>query len=293
MNGIIIINKPEGFTSQDVVSKVKKILNTKKAGHTGTLDPLATGVLPVLLGEYTKLSKYLIEHEKKYIVSCKLGIRTETGDSEGNVIEQEEVLEKYLDEIYVKNVLKNFLGKQIQTPPMYSAIKVNGKKLYEYARAGEKVDVPTREIEIYDIKLLEINSETSEIVFEVFCSKGTYMRTLCEDIAKKIGTIGFMSSLKRTLVGKFPLEKSVDLDVLEKNRLNEEFLKDNIIKMEAIFNKLPKINLSSKKERLFFNGVMLMAENQDGVYNIYVGQKYLGLGTVKNKLLKRDIIIEE
>lgn len=293
MNGIIIINKPEGFTSQDVVSKVKKILNTKKAGHTGTLDPLATGVLPVLLGEYTKLSKYLIEHEKKYIVSCKLGIRTETGDSEGNVIEQEEVLEKYLDEIYVKNVLKNFLGKQIQTPPMYSAIKVNGKKLYEYARAGEKVDVPTREIEIYDIKLLEINSETSEIVFEVFCSKGTYMRTLCEDIAKKIGTIGFMSSLKRTLVGKFPLEKSVDLDVLEKNRLNEEFLKDNIIKMEAIFNKLPKINLSSKKERLFLNGVMLMAENQDGVYNIYVGQKYLGLGTVKNKLLKRDIIIEE
>lgn len=165
MQGILIINKPKGFTSQDVVSKVKKILNIKKAGHTGTLDPLATGVLPVLLGNYTKLSKYLIEHDKTYIAKVKLGKKSDTGDSEGNVVETQEVDLKNISEENVKNVLKSFLGKQKQIPPMYSAIKIDGKKLYEYAREGKKVDVEPRDIEIYDIKLLSINE--LEIEFEV------------------------------------------------------------------------------------------------------------------------------
>ena len=153
MQGILIINKPKGFTSQDVVSKVKKILNIKKAGHTGTLDPLATGVLPVLLGNYTKLSKYLIEHDKTYIAKVKLGQKSDTGDSEGNIIETQDVDLKNISEENVNNALKSFLGKQKQIPPMYSAIKVDGKKLYEYAREGKKVEVEPRDIEIYDIKL--------------------------------------------------------------------------------------------------------------------------------------------
>ena len=161
MQGVIIINKPEGFTSQDTVSKVKKILNIKKAGHTGTLDPMATGVLPVLIGNYTKLSKYLIEHDKTYVAKLKLGKKTDTGDKEGNIVEEKKVNLENLEN--VEKVLKTFLGKQTQIPPLYSAIKVNGKKLYEYARAGEKLEIEPRIIEIYNIKLLSIDKENLEI----------------------------------------------------------------------------------------------------------------------------------
>lgn len=185
MQGIIIINKPEGFTSQDVVSKTKKILNVKKAGHTGTLDPMATGVLPVLLGNYTKLSKYLIEHDKTYIAKLKLGKKTDTGDKEGNIIEEK--LFKSLEKEKIEGILKSFLGKQKQVPPVYSAIKVNGKKLYEYAREGKSIAVEPRDIEIYDIKLLDFKDD--EIEFEVKCSKGTYIRVLCENIAERLGTV--------------------------------------------------------------------------------------------------------
>jgi tRNA pseudouridine55 synthase len=187
MDGIIIINKPQGFTSQDVVSKTKKILNEKKAGHTGTLDPLATGVLPVLLGNYTKLSKYLIEHDKVYRAKIKFGEKRETGDLEGKVIEKSEI--KVQDEELIKKVLHSFLGKQMQKPPMYSAIKINGKKLYEYARAGEEIDVPEREIEIYKLEMISFNKENQELEIEVSCSKGTYIRVLCENIAEKLETV--------------------------------------------------------------------------------------------------------
>ncbi len=287
MQGVIIINKPEGFTSQDTVSKVKKILNVKKAGHTGTLDPLATGVLPILIGNYTKLSKYLIEHDKTYVAKLKLGKKTDTGDREGNIVEEKEVKLRNVEE-----VLKTFLGKQNQIPPIYSAIKINGKKLYEYARAGEKIEIEPRMIEIYDINLLSIDKEKLEIEFEVSCSKGTYIRVLCEDIAEKLGTVGYMSSLKRTLVDKFKIEDAIDFETLEENKNNNSFLNKNLIQMEDIFKNLSKIVLNKRKEDLFLNGVMLTFDNQDGVYNIYNHEnRYLGTGTVKNKLLKRDIII--
>ncbi len=287
MQGILIINKPKGFTSQDVVSKVKKILNIKKAGHTGTLDPLATGVLPVLLGNYTKLSKYLIEHDKTYIAKVKLGKKSDTGDSEGNVVETQEVDLKNISEENVKNVLKSFLGKQKQIPPMYSAIKIDGKKLYEYAREGKKVDVEPRDIEIYDIKLLSINE--LEVEFEVSCSKGTYIRSLCEDIAQKLGTIGYMSSLNRILVDRFSIEEAIDFETLEKMKDNVE---NKLITMEDVFSSLDKIKLNNRKKELFLNGVMLTFPLNDGIYNIYdVEENYIGLGTVKNNLLKRDIII--
>jgi len=169
MQGIIIINKPKGFTSQDVVSKTKKILNVKKAGHTGTLDPMATGVLPVLLGNYTKLSKYLIEHNKTYVATIKLGEKKDTGDQEGKKILEKSVNKNILINENIEKVLKSFLGKQKQIPPMYSAIKVDGKKLYEYARQGIEINIEPRDIEIYNIKLLNINIENAEIEFEVSC----------------------------------------------------------------------------------------------------------------------------
>lgn len=279
MNGIIIVNKPQGFTSQDVVSKIKKILNEKKAGHTGTLDPLATGVLPVLLGNSTKLSKYLIEHDKTYVAKIHLGQKTETGDNEGKVIEEKGVPELSVSK--VEDILKGFLGKQKQLPPMYSAIKVNGKKLYEYARNGETADIPEREIEVYSISL--ISFVNNEIEFEAKVSKGTYIRTLCEDIAKALGTVGFMTKLQRTVVDRFKIEDSYTFEQIEKGEYK-------LWTMEEIFKEFPKLNLNSRKKELFLNGVMLTFEVDEGIYNIYSEGKYIGLGIVRNSLLKRDIV---
>lgn len=283
MNGLLLIDKPQDFTSQDVVSKVKKILNVKKAGHIGTLDPMATGLLPILIGDYTKISKYLIEHDKTYIAKLKLGIKTDTGDITGKILEKQDV-SKISN---IEEIINSFKGIQKQTPPMYSAIKIDGKKLYEYAREGRKIEVPEREIEIYDIKLL--NANDGEIEFMVSCSKGTYIRVLCEDIARALGTIGTMSSLRRIVVDKFSIDDAYTFEKLENSKDNKSIL----IKMEDIFNDIDEINLNSKKLELFLNGVKLSVELEDGLYNIYSDNKYIGLGIVKNKLLKRDVVIGE
>ena len=286
MQGILIVNKPSGYTSQDVVSKVKKILNIKKAGHTGTLDPLATGVLPIMLGDYTKLSKYLIEHDKTYIAKVRLGEKSSTGDLEGEIIDKKAVDEKKLNPENVCKILNSFLGKQKQKPPIYSSIKINGKKLYEYARNGEKVEISERDIEIYNIELINISD--NEIEVKVSCSKGTYIRTLCEDIAQRLNTVGLMSYLNRIKVDRFEIKDAVTLEELEKEKENIE---NRLINMEDLFSNLNKIELDKRKTELFLNGVMLTYSKTDGLYNIYTENKYLGLGTIKNNLLKRDVII--
>ena len=188
MDGILIINKHKGCTSHDIVYKVKKMLN-EKVGHTGTLDPMATGVLPLLIGKGTLCSKYLINHDKKYKVRLKLGKETDTLDSEGKVVKEEQIPDNGLIKENVEKVLKTFIGKQEQIPPMYSAIKVKGKKLYEYARKGQEVKIEPRKIEIYNIELLNIDTSNKEIEFIVNCSKGTYIRSLCKDIAIKLDTV--------------------------------------------------------------------------------------------------------
>ena len=185
MDVIILINKPKEWTSHDIVNKVKKILN-EKVGHTGTLDPMATGVLPLLVGKGTLCSKYLINHNKTYKVKLELGKKTDTADTEGKIVEEKEVTNKMLEKTVIKEVLNKFLGKQEQIPPIYSAIKVNGKKLYEYARKGQTVKIKPRQIEIYSIELLSIDKKLKQIEFEVSCSKGTYIRSLCEDIGNKL-----------------------------------------------------------------------------------------------------------
>ena len=287
MNGILIVNKSKGYTSHDIVAKVKKITG-EKVGHTGTLDPLATGVLPILIGKGTLCSKYLMNHDKTYKVLLKLGIKKSTGDEEGEIIQEETIDEEILDERNVKIVLNSFLGEQMQIPPIYSAIKVKGKKLYEYARKGQKVEIEPRKITIYDIKLLKINKVSSEIQFEVSCSKGTYIRSLCEDIAQKIGTVGYMKELQRTRVGTFTIEQSVLAEDLTK-----ETIEKYMITIEKLFKDLENIELNEKKLQLFLNGVKLSSDLKDGIYKIYSNQQFIGIGVLKNNLLKRDIIMNE
>lgn len=297
MDGIIIINKTKGCTSHDIVYKIKKMLN-KKVGHTGTLDPMAEGVLPILIGKGTQLSKYLINHDKKYIVELQLGIKTDTADSEGKVIEEKTVNKTKLSKENITNVLQTFIGKQEQIPPIYSAIKVNGKKLYEYARKGQEVELKPRQIEIYDIKLIDYSMDEKQIKFEVFCGKGTYIRSLCEDIATKFETVGYMKSLKRTQVGNFKIDNSITIEELKnliENNENidiDDILKNKIITVEEIFEKFQSINLDEKKLEMFLNGVMLTQNLDEGVYKIYnKNSEFIGTGTIKNKLLKRDIIL--
>lgn len=286
MDGIIVVNKEKGCTSHDLVSKVKKIVK-EKVGHTGTLDPLATGVLPLLIGKGTLCSKYLINHNKEYIAVLKLGVSTDTIDSEGKVLEEKEVDSSILEKTNAEKILSGFVGKQIQEPPIYSAIKVNGKKLYEYARKGESVEIPKREIEIYDMELRGINKIENEIEFKVKCSKGTYIRSLCFDLAKKLGTIGYMKDLKRLKVGEFSIENSITIN----EQTTKEDIEKNIITIEELFKNKEKIELDTKKLILFLNGVKLNYNNKNEVYRIYSSNKFIGLGTIKNNILKRDIII--
>ena len=292
MNGILIINKEKGCTSHDIVYKVKKIFN-EKVGHTGTLYPLAEGVLPILIGKGTLCSKYLINHDKKYVVNLALGQKTETADLEGKIIEEKNIPDKSLTQSKIEKVLKSFIGKQQQMPPIYSAIKVNGKKLYEYARKGQNVEIKPREIEIYDIKLINIDAQKKQIQFEVFCGKGTYIRSLCEDIAEKLETVGYMESLKRIQVGDFKIEESSKIQELEENKEDTKYLESKIISVEEIFKNKEKIKLDDKKMQLFLNGVKITQNQENDIYRIYdKNEKFIGIGIIQDKLLKRDIILD-
>lgn len=284
MNGVIVIDKEKGYTSHDVVNIIRKTLNIKKVGHTGTLDPNATGVLPVLIGEATKISKYLIEHNKTYIAEITLGEKRTTGDMEGEILETKQIPE--LTKEKIDKVLKELLGKQKQKPPIYSAIKINGKKAYEYARKGKEIEINEREIEIYKINLLHYEKDT--ITFEVNCSKGTYIRVLCEDIAEKLGTVGYMKNLRRTEVDKFNLEQAVTIEEIKEKT---DIVEQKIISVEEIFNNNEKIQLNEYKLNLFLNGVKLTYNKPNGVYRVYNNDKFIGLGVIENKLLKRDVII--
>ncbi len=298
INGIIIINKEKEYTSNDVVRIVKKITKTK-VGHTGTLDPNATGVLPLLLGEGTKVSKYLINHNKEYEAVLQLGKKTETADGEGIVIEEKEVLPQMLKKEFVEETLNSFIGVQNQVPPMYSAIKVNGRKLYDYARSGQTVEVKARRIEIYNIKLIKIDEKEKQIFFRVSCSKGTYIRTLCENIAEKLGAVGYMKELNRTKVGDFKIEDSIKVKELEENILKHNLSK--IITIEELFKEKEKVELTDNEIKKYLNGVQIPVNeiysktnnnNNEEICRVYYKNKFIGLGVIKNEKLKRDIVIQ-
>ena len=216
MDGIILINKSAGMTSHDVVNKLRKILHTKKVGHCGTLDPDATGVLVVCINKATKVLQFLTSESKEYVATLNLGVSTDTYDASGKVLETKEY--QKIDDDKIIACLKSFIGKQEQKPPLYSAIKIKGKKLYEYARSGENVEVPTRVVTIDYIDVLEIKENL--IKFKVGCSKGTYIRSLCFDIAAKLGYPGHMQDLIRTKSGKFALNDCFTLEEIEAGKFN-------------------------------------------------------------------------
>ena len=291
MDGVILINKEKEYTSNDVVQIVKHIFNCK-TGHTGTLDPNATGILPILLGHGTKISKYLINHDKVYEATLQLGIKTDTADGQGKIIEKKDVRKEVLDKNNIKRVFKEFIGKQEQIPPMYSAIKLNGKKLYECARKGIDVKIEPREIEIYNIKLTKINMDKNQIEFIVKCSKGTYIRTLCEDISKKLDNIGYMAELKRTQVGEFGINEAINISELKKNRENFDFICKRIIRIEDVLNRFKKIQINANEIKRFLNGVKINKQLEDGIYRIYNNNdNFIGTGIIKNHVLKRDIVV--
>ncbi|MCI9087459.1 MAG: tRNA pseudouridine(55) synthase TruB [Clostridia bacterium] len=300
MDGILIVKKEKGCTSHDVVAKVKRIAKTK-VGHTGTLDPMATGVLPLLLGEGTKLSKYLIEHDKIYEAVVQLGKKTDTADSEGKVIEEKEVDSNLVITGKIQTMLKQLEVKQMQRPPIYSAIKIKGKKLYEYARKNEEIEIPEREIEIYNMQLIDLNEEEKTISFRVHCSKGTYIRSLCETIAEKLNTVGYMKELSRIKVGKFTIEQAIsikEIKTLESMKQEEKnpdinFLQENLITIEQFFRDKASIILNERQLTLFYNGVQQTRKEKDEIYRIYDEKnQFIGTGVIEKGLLKREIVIK-
>ncbi|GAA0176876.1 tRNA pseudouridine(55) synthase TruB [Clostridium sediminicola] len=291
MNGVIIIDKPVGITSFDVIRNMRKLTNIKKIGHTGTLDPLASGVLPVCIGKATKLSNYLMSEKKKYRAELKLGIITDTYDREGKIISE---CNNFLKEEEVIQVIKSFIGDSIQIPPMYSALKVNGKKLYELAREGIEIERKGRKISISNIDIININ--LPYVTFDVECSKGTYIRSLCYDIGRMLNVGGTMWNLKRLASGHFKIEDSISLE-----EINGEYITDNLIPIDEILSMegYEKVNVTQKIEHLLSNGVritnayLLKQFENHKRYMIYnLDNDFLGLAIRNDKGLKMEILFQ-
>lgn len=248
LNGVIVIHKESGFTSHDVVAKMRGICGQKKIGHTGTLDPEATGVLPVCLGSATKLCDMLADKDKEYVAELLLGVETDTQDTTGKVLFRRPV---EASEAQVRACAASFLGEYAQIPPMYSALKVDGKKLYELARAGREVERKARLCFIHELEILELRLPVVKL--RVVCSKGTYIRTLCADIGTKLGCGGTMQSLVRTRVGKFALENAVTLSALQGLR-DESRLSEVLLPVDSMFGDCPKLHIQDTFRKLLDNG---------------------------------------
>lgn len=250
MNGILLVNKEKNYTSRDIVNKVGKILGTKKIGHTGTLDPLATGVLVLCIGSATKLNEILTSTYKEYEAEITLGLLTDTLDITGNVLKEESVK---VNKGQLLEALNKMIGKYIQEVPIYSAVKLNGKKLYEYARNGESVELPKREVDIKKLELVgDIRYIDNKTVFNIRClvSKGTYIRALVNDIAANLNTIGVMSKLKRTKQGIFNLEDCYTLDDIENGNYK-------LISVDEVLNEYPRVMVEGREEKLVSNGAII------------------------------------
>lgn len=277
MNGFINVYKEKGQTSHDVVNKIRKIFGTKKVGHTGTLDPNATGVLPIAVNNATKVIEYMEHDDKTYIAELTLGITTDTEDIWGNILEEKTV---NVGKEEIESVIKSFVGKQKQVPPMYSALKLNGKKLYELAREGKTIDRVARDIEIFCIKDIMINENKAS--FEVHCSKGTYIRTLCKDIGEKLGCGATMSALERVQSGSFTIDTTVTLEELSEN--GEKYLLD----LEIPLKKFDIISLNEEEGKKYINGIRLGTERKDGLYRVYIDGKLYGICRVNENVIRSE-----
>ena len=281
MNGILLMDKPPLWTSNDVVSKLKGVLKERRIGHSGTLDPLATGLLVVFAGRATRAVSFAESHDKRYTAGLRLGLRTDTQDISGNVISQEQtdIKNEELD-----RVLSCFVGEIEQTPPMYSAVRVNGKRLYELARKGIEVERKPRKITVYSIE--RKGRESGDIVLDIKCSKGTYIRTLCSDIGERLGCGACMSTLRRTEAGMFSVENAYTLDeVIREAEIGD--VSSLILPTETIFSEYERITVSASAEAKVRNGNPVSFSAQDGTYRVCSQQgEFLALGRCENGIIK-------
>lgn len=263
MNGILLIDKPAGWTSSDVVAKLRGILRERRVGHSGTLDPMATGLLVVFVGRATRAVEFAESHSKRYLAGLRLGVSTDTQDITGSVLAGSEALP---DEAALEETLAAFRGRISQIPPMYSAIKINGKKLYEIARRGGEVERKPREISIFSLSLL--GHERSDWMLDVSCSKGTYIRTLCNDIGTALGCGGCMSSLRRLSCGCFDIADAVTMEQVQQaaDRGEAEAL---LLPTDSLFSEYPAYTAGSKAERLIRCGSAARADIAEGEYRVY------------------------
>ena len=292
IDGIIVINKPIGVSSNWALQKVKYLLNAKKAGHTGNLDPMATGVLPICLGKATKVSPYLLNANKAYFGRIQLGTSTNTGDKEGQVITTS-APPKYLTKQVIEKTLKNFIGFKKQIPPMYSALKHNGKRLYELARQGITVDRPARAINIFSLKCLKYDPIYHTVDIKVKCSKGTYIRTLGCDIAKELGCVGHLSYLHRFKCGIFAEDDMHEISTLKdfsKIKINK--LVNNI---ESIFSNQPILRLSHSEVKEFYHTGRLLPKVSlsSGIIKIYYQDSFIAIANFNNGVLIKKITFHE
>ena len=274
MNGIVIVDKPEGWTSQDVTARLRRVFNTRRIGHGGTLDPMATGVLPVFVGRATRGVEFFEHAEKTYETVLRLGITTDTEDISGTVLTEQEacVTEEQLEE-----ALQRFRGDIMQVPPMYSALKVNGQKLYDLARKGKEVQRQPRPITIHELTLLGM--EADGIHLRVRCSKGTYIRTLCKDIGQALGCGGCMAALRRVSAGEYTIEESVPLQRLLETETPDDFLRP----VDSMFRNFPAVELTEKQEARCRNGNSFTLNIADGTYRAYSKNgEFLALSKAEN-----------
>ena len=277
MNGIVIVDKPQDWTSQDVTARLRRVFNTRRIGHGGTLDPMATGVLPVFVGRGTRGVEFFEHAEKTYEATIRLGLTTDTEDTWGNTLEEKEV---HISETEFSEILSQFRGKIMQVPPMYSALKVNGQKLCDLARKGKEVERQPREIEIFELTCLEFTGVTARL--RVRCSKGTYIRTLCKDIGEALGCGACMAALRRVQAGEYTIEEAVPLQELLDTREPEKYLRH----VDTMFRNYPAVTLSPKQETRVRNGNSFSCHLEPGTYRTY-GQNgdFLALSKVEDGVM--------
>ena len=290
MDGILVIDKPKSYTSFDVVAVMRKLCGEKKIGHTGTLDPMATGVLPILVGKATRCAPFLDDTDKEYEAEFQLGLSTDTQDITGKVVSETPHRVTKAD---IEAVLPQFRGEIQQLPPMYSAVQIDGKRLYSLARQGIEVERETRPVTIYQCDLLSFDEETQKGTLRIMCSKGTYVRTLCSDIASALGSLGVLTALRRTVACGFSLQTAMSLDTAREIVANGGSMADHLLPIEAVFADVPKVLVTESQAKRFCNGGTLSLERTkipnsqwlpDATFRVCSPEdEFLGLGHVDLK----------
>ena len=277
MNGIVIVDKPQGWTSQDVTARLRRVFNPRRIGHGGTLDPMATGVLPVFVGRATRGVEFFEHAEKTYETVLRLGITTDTEDITGTVLTEQDA---FVTGVMLEEVLEKFRGDIMQVPPMYSALKGNGQKLYDLARRGKEVERQPRPITIHELTLLGMEAEG--IRLRVRCSKGTYIRTLCKDIGQALGCGGCMAELRRVAAGEYTAQEAVPLQELLETENPEQYLRP----VDSMFRNYPQVTLSEKQETRCRNGNSFSVQMADGTYRAYSREgEFLMLAKVESGVM--------